>query len=455
MMRYLYKRTPFLLCGVLCVLTTFSQNARVVFKSNPVFKRFPAELLKETKYDMILPERMLSGDSLVFELEVAAPEGEYYRLYDWGGLNLFVKPGNKILVDYNSRERWKTRFEGDLSAENAWLNQSCFLSGTMLYPAGFTDTLTYQDFRRQVFANVDSLKRTMKRASASKTFIAASRIRLDFLALGTLMNYYQTIAYRKKNELMPANFEVWHESFKGMFLKDFLKDARRICRRYNENDVLGYRQVTQAILGIVYLAGTDFVERMGYHLFNDEYALVQLLNDPTRLYSQELLELPAQVSDSVVLRVVNELISEKRNLLTGADVMDFEFRDTSGNVHKLSDYKGEPLYIDVWATWCNPCKALAPAFHELAVKFQGKNIRFISISIDKWVTPWLKYLREKDVAKNMLEMHTGDKAFRKKYLISGIPRFILIDKDFKIRAAFAPTPTMDGIETLLEQVVNE
>ena len=127
-----------------------------------------------------------------------------------------------------------------------------------------------------------------------------SRIRLDFLALGTLMNYYQTIAYRKKNELMPANFEVWHESFKGMFLKDFLKDARRICRRYNENDVLGYRQVTQTLSGIVYLAGTDFVERMGYHLFNDEYALVQLLNDPTRLYSQELLELPAQVSDSVV-----------------------------------------------------------------------------------------------------------------------------------------------------------
>lgn len=95
MMRYLYKRTPFLLCGVLCVLTTFSQNARVVFKSNPVFKRFPAELLKETKYDMILPERMLSGDSLVFELEVADPEGEYYRLYDWGGLNLFVKPATR------------------------------------------------------------------------------------------------------------------------------------------------------------------------------------------------------------------------------------------------------------------------------------------------------------------------------------------------------------------------
>ena len=62
--------------------------------------------------------------------------------------------------------------------------------------------------------------------------------------------------------------------------------------------------------------------------------------------------------------------------------MDFEFKDTEGNVHRLSDYKGKPMYIDVWATWCNPCKALAPAFQELAIEYKGKNIKFISISIE-------------------------------------------------------------------------
>ncbi len=51
--------------------------------------------------------------------------------------------------------------------------------------------------------------------------------------------------------------------------------------------------------------------------------------------------------------------------------------------HKLSDYRGTVVYVDVWATWCGPCKAQIPALKKLEKKFHGKPVTFMSISLDK------------------------------------------------------------------------
>ena len=444
--------------GILCVLPSFSQNAKVIIKPHPVFQRDPVEFIKETKYDMIEFNRVIPGDSLIFSLEITDPEGEYYKLYDWGALNVFVKPGSVIVIDYNDRDRTKTRFSGDLAKENAWLNQSWFLEFQMLYPGKITFPIVYKDYRKRVFVNADSLKRVVKGISCSEKFVSDCQRRIDFMVIGTLQNYYRISAQNMQRESTPADFESWNRNFKLAFSKKFLKDAYRICKRHKEQDVLQYRQTSQALMGIVYEIDPEFAKRTGYSLFEEEYTLMQVLNDVTRLYSPELLEIQGKVKDSVVLRVINGQIKEKRNLLTGAEVTDCEFKDMDGNVHKLSDYKGIPMYIDVWATWCNPCKALSPNFHELADEYTGKNIKFIAISLDKKITPWLNYLKQHDHSENVLELHTGKRDFANSYQINGIPRFILIDRDFKIRMAFAYKPiesSMKELKILLDQLSRE
>ena len=57
-------------------------------------------------------------------------------------------------------------------------------------------------------------------------------------------------------------------------------------------------------------------------------------------------------------------------LKTNVEAMDFEFKEMDGNACKLSDYKGMPIFIDVWATWCNPCKALETDFHNNGLRFR-------------------------------------------------------------------------------------
>lgn len=441
--------------GMLLALPSFAQNATVIFKPHFEFQRYPAELVKESKYDMVRSERVLPGDSLAFSLPVTDPEGEYYRLYGWGALTIFVKPGSRTVIEYNNREREKSLFSGDLAAENAWLNQAWFLDYRMLYPKQLTPRTAYKDYRRQVYFNADSLKQAVKNMFSPGKFVEDCCRRVDFMTVHTLLNYYRHSMQIKQFEASPAEFEAWHAGFKKAFAGKFLKDARRVCKRYGEQEVLQYRQTTQALMDIVYNLEPAFARQIGYTLFEEEYAVALLLSDVTRLYSLELLEIRERVKDPVVSRIVEGHVADKRALLTGVEAMDFEFEDLDGNRRKLSDYKGSPLFIDVWATWCNPCKALSPAFHELAGKYEGKNIKFIAVSIDKKAAPWKSYLAARPGTGNVLEWHAVDKKFSEAYRISGIPRFILIDKDFKIRAAFAYKPGMQQLLPLLDQVAGE
>lgn len=47
-------------------------------------------------------------------------------------------------------------------------------------------------------------------------------------------------------------------------------------------------------------------------------------------------------------------------------VYEFEFTDIDGNVHKLSDYRGKPVYLRVWASWCGVCMTSLGSLDELA-----------------------------------------------------------------------------------------
>lgn len=70
--------------------------------------------------------------------------------------------------------------------------------------------------------------------------------------------------------------------------------------------------------------------------------------------------------------------------------------DTAGHKVRLSDFRGKMVYIDVWATWCAPCKAEIPHVATLHKQFMNDDrIEFISISVDTKAKGW-----EKMVAKD-------------------------------------------------------
>ncbi|WP_238319970.1 TlpA family protein disulfide reductase [Porphyromonas macacae] len=145
---------------------------------------------------------------------------------------------------------------------------------------------------------------------------------------------------------------------------------------------------------------------------------------------------------------IEEKIAQNSKLLRGQPAIDLEITDVAGNVKKLSDFKGKHIYIDLWATWCGPCLQEAPAFEKLSKQYAGKDIVFIPISTDTTREPWLAFLTEHK--KELTQYHSTDLALKNDWMLLGIPRFILIDKDFNIIDAFAPRPSEEKVITLID-----
>ncbi|HUF46656.1 MAG TPA: TlpA disulfide reductase family protein [Vicinamibacterales bacterium] len=62
--------------------------------------------------------------------------------------------------------------------------------------------------------------------------------------------------------------------------------------------------------------------------------------------------------------------------------LDFTLKDMDGNDVRLSDFRGRPLVVNFWATWCGPCKHEIPAFVELVEKYKDQNLTVLGISVD-------------------------------------------------------------------------
>jgi thiol-disulfide isomerase/thioredoxin len=61
---------------------------------------------------------------------------------------------------------------------------------------------------------------------------------------------------------------------------------------------------------------------------------------------------------------------------------DLAFEDAEGKPKKLSDYRGKTLLVNLWATWCVPCRKEMPALDELQGKLSGPNFEVVAINID-------------------------------------------------------------------------
>ncbi len=163
-------------------------------------------------------------------------------------------------------------------------------------------------------------------------------------------------------------------------------------------------------------------------------------------------QVKALTDDKEVLKSLNEFIESAGKLGEGKPSPTFAFKDINGKEVKLEDLKGKLVYIDVWATWCGPCKGELPYLKKLEKAFHWKKVHFVSISVDENEQAWKKMVADKGLKG--IQLH-ADKAwgsdFVKAYKINGIPRFILLDKKGNIITPDAPRPSSDEIKPLLKK----
>lgn len=158
-------------------------------------------------------------------------------------------------------------------------------------------------------------------------------------------------------------------------------------------------------------------------------------------------------------------IALRESLPEGSPSPTFEnYINFKGGTTSLSDLKGKFVYVDIWATWCGPCKREIPSLKKVEEQFHGKNIEFVSISVDderrsgtkeKAFESWKTMVKDKELGGiQLFSDNAWQSDFVKNYKVNGIPRFILIDPNGNIVSPDAPRPSNPELITLLEEKLN-
>lgn len=114
-------------------------------------------------------------------------------------------------------------------------------------------------------------------------------------------------------------------------------------------------------------------------------------------------------------------------LKTGLPAPDFTFPGLDGKMVSLSDYRGNVVLVNIWATWCPPCVDEMPSMERLYQELKGENFEILAVSIDslgtKAVAPFMKKYNLSFPA-----LMDPDGTIKNLYQTTGVPESFIINK---------------------------
>jgi thiol-disulfide isomerase/thioredoxin len=141
------------------------------------------------------------------------------------------------------------------------------------------------------------------------------------------------------------------------------------------------------------------------------------------------------------------------------DAPDIGGETVSDGEVRLSDYRGKVVVVNVWGSWCAPCRAEAPHFAEVAKGMKDDGVRFLGINTrDQYKEPAQAFERSYGIPYPSLFDPSGRQMlkFPKGTLsLQTIPSTLIIDRDGKIAVQVLDELGEDQLRSLIEPVLAE
>jgi cytochrome c biogenesis protein CcmG, thiol:disulfide interchange protein DsbE len=131
--------------------------------------------------------------------------------------------------------------------------------------------------------------------------------------------------------------------------------------------------------------------------------------------------------------------------------------DAPPQVRTLDDYEGDVVLLNIWATWCAPCRFEMPSMQKLHESFADRGLKVVAVSIDDPAAGEAirQFVREYGLTFEVLHDTTG--AIRRSYGTSGIPETAVIGRDGVVRRRVAGAEDWNSAanRALIERLVSE
>ena len=134
---------------------------------------------------------------------------------------------------------------------------------------------------------------------------------------------------------------------------------------------------------------------------------------------------------------------------TGPADLSLTLKDMNGRDVTLSSYKGKVILLNLWATWCGPCKIEIPGFVELYKQYQPRGLVILGLSVDDTVAKLKPFIAKLKVNYPIL-LGEGRKDVDKAYPWQGLPVTFVIGRDGTLCHEHTGLATRDQIEEIVK-----
>ena len=255
---------------------------------------------------------------------------------------------------------------------------------------------------------------------------------VDEAAIGT--THYRTFLGRNFLRLEMAAYE-------GIQLEQLSESQRQdLFETYTR-----YNQAKRLLHGKVlyfFLAGEIVRDFQHGHFDQGEQRLAEFLQDnPYPEYTE----------------VVEEVVRETSKLKPGQPAPDFTLDDLQGQSVSLSDFKGQAVFLDFWASWCGPCIEDFPYLEQIKQQTRDQKVVFLSISLDSRADEWHQAVDEHGLTGVHVHAPDGRQvAVDQLYQVRGIPSYFLVGPDGRMdgRVDYVSDTNVAEVVSRIEEVAS-
>ena len=407
-----------------------------------------------------------------FDVEVpVSEEGMYILRIGRAQHELYLQPGDDLRITARADNLDSISMAGSAAAVNQYLIDR--IRNQTRFSESYGNTNAYrQDVPEFVERNAKlrdiqhaNLTAFLKEAKTTRQFEFMAKADIDWAWATRMANYPRYHAYYMRIE----NFEVDEDFYAFKEDLDVNNEAYLVSpqfrsylvgstslqlsemvdsdEKYEDEWELAYRDLY-----------TWIAENDDYTGEVENFLLANALNDYISFFGTQgaeeiMADYKSRSNNEEFLPVIEENYNRWARIAPGQPAPDFAYESIGGETVNLSDLKGKVVYLDVWATWCGPCKREIPASKALKKKYASTGqVEFLYVSVDNDMRAWRDYLAEDPEFKGIhVITGTGWKStITDAYNIQGIPRYILVDQAGRIVTANAPRPSSgEKIEGLI------
>ncbi|MCC5913707.1 MAG: TlpA family protein disulfide reductase [Balneolaceae bacterium] len=133
------------------------------------------------------------------------------------------------------------------------------------------------------------------------------------------------------------------------------------------------------------------------------------------------------------------------------DAPDFTLENLDGSDFTLSDHKGKVILLNIWATWCPPCREEIPDFMEIQTEMEDDGVLFVGVATDREGWEVVRPFAEEFEINYPIMVDTGVVS-RKYGPVQGIPMSFIINREGKVEYLLPGMVTKEMLQPLLEEV---